>query len=67
LSHSAGPENIQLEGRVVYAVAADIAGYQYRIGVRFQPFEAKKGGNRPETRESLVAFENKYMGKNPAR
>jgi len=47
-------DELQLEGDIVYALASEIAGYQYRVGVRFIPFEAKEGCNSPEARESLA-------------
>jgi hypothetical protein len=46
-----------LEGRVVHTVASDIAGYPYRVGVRFMPFEAKRGCNSPEILEVLTQLE----------
>jgi hypothetical protein len=49
---------LRLGGHVVYAVAGDIAGYQYRLGVRFKAFEAKRGYNPPESLEILVQLVN---------
>jgi AraC-like DNA-binding protein len=40
---------LRLEGNIVYAVATDTTGSQYRIGVRFLPFDAQKGCNLPES------------------
>jgi len=45
---------IRVEGDVVYSLAVDIAGYQYRTGVRFVPFEPREGCNPPETLEILT-------------
>lgn len=45
---------LTLQCHVVYAMATDMPGYRYRIGVRFMPFEARKGCNPPETLNSLV-------------
>jgi AraC-like DNA-binding protein len=40
-------DDLHLEGHVVYSVCSQRAGYQYRIGVRFAPFEAREGCNAP--------------------
>jgi AraC-like DNA-binding protein len=42
-------ESLRLEGKIVYAVGIDAAGSQFRIGVRFMPFDSQKGCNTPET------------------
>jgi hypothetical protein len=44
----------RVEGDVVYSLVVDIAGYQYRTGVRFVPFDAKEGCNSPETLDVLA-------------
>lgn len=49
-----------LEGRVVYAVATGIAGYRYRVGIRFLPFVAGKGGNDLRVLEILEEIERQY-------
>ena len=36
-------KSLRLEGRVAYAVAIDMAGYRYRLGIRLEEFAA----NRP--------------------
>lgn len=51
---------VRVEGRVVYAVATGITGYRYRVGVRFLPFAAGKGGNDPRTLEALEGIERRY-------
>jgi hypothetical protein len=50
-------EPIRLLGRVVYAVATGIAGYRYRIGIRFLPFADRRGGNSKKTRDVLIRIE----------
>ncbi len=45
---------LRLEGRVVYAVAVDIAAPRYRLGIRFQAFAAKEGCNPPQAFEELA-------------
>ena len=50
-------EKLRLEGYIVYAVATDMAGYQFRVGVRFMPFEAKRGCNAPEALHILAQLE----------
>lgn len=47
-------EELRLEGEVVYALAGEIGGYPYRLGVRFSAFDAKQGGNSAATRETLT-------------
>jgi AraC-like DNA-binding protein len=41
-------EELQLEGRTIYAVATGIAGFRYRIGVQFMPFADRMGCNPPK-------------------
>jgi len=60
-----GPE-LQVEGRIVYAVATGIAGYRYRVGVEFLPFSGRKGGNDPEVMEVLAKFEDRLKNSPPA-
>ncbi len=60
LKFPAGEEIVRLEGRVVYAVATGIAGYRYRIGVRFLPFDDRRGGNTRKTLDVLVNLEKTY-------
>ena len=47
-------DEIRVEGDVVYSLVVDIAGYQYRTGVRFVPFGLEKGCNPPETLKILT-------------
>jgi hypothetical protein len=44
---------LRLRGRVAYAVAENIAN-QYRLGVRFKPFEARRGYNPPKSLDLLT-------------
>jgi len=46
-------KSLRLAGVVVYAVAENIEGHQYRLGVRFKPFEAKRDCNPPESMQIL--------------
>lgn len=51
-------EILRVEGRIVYAVATGIAGYRYRIGIRFLPFSGEKGCNDLKTLDVLTKIEN---------
>jgi hypothetical protein len=56
-------ETLRLVGIVVYAVAENIAGYQYRLGVCFRPFEAKNDSNPPKSMQilsQLVSLASSY-------
>lgn len=57
VSFSEKGEPLRLEGRIVYGVAVDIAGYQYRLGIKFQPFAMKRGCNTPEALETIARLE----------
>ncbi len=48
-------EELRLEGRTVYALATGIAGFRYRIGIQFLPFEDRRGGNNPKLLAALTA------------
>ena len=50
-------EILRVEGRIVYAVATGIAGYRYRIGIRFLPFSGEKGDNNLKTLDVLIRIE----------
>ncbi|MBZ5498252.1 MAG: PilZ domain-containing protein [Acidobacteriia bacterium] len=66
LRYSEKDEPIQLEGKVVYAVARGPAlSYRYRVGVEFNPFSAKKGDNSLESLRMLDRLEKTY-GHGPA-
>jgi hypothetical protein len=52
-----GEEALQLEGRVVYAIATGIIGYRYRMGVEFLPFADKRGCNTLTSFDILVRLE----------
>lgn len=45
---------LQLEGRIVYAVATGIAGFRYRVGIQFLPFENRRGCNDPKLLAALT-------------
>ncbi len=47
-------DELCLEGYIVYTLAVEIAGYQYRVGVRFVPFDEREGFNPPETLDALT-------------
>ena len=51
---------IQVEGSIIYSVATGIAGYRYRVGVRFFPFGKRKGINTPKAHEALIRLEKIY-------
>ncbi len=53
-------ETLQMEGRVVYAVATGIAGFRYRIGVQFLPFSEKKGQNTIKALNALIRIEETF-------
>ena len=53
-------KTIQIEGTVAYSVATGIAGYRYRIGIQFLPFDKRKGGNTPRVLETLTRIEKTY-------
>jgi hypothetical protein len=48
-------DELQLEGRVIYAVATGIAGFRHRIGIQFLPFGDRRGYNHPRDLETLKA------------
>jgi Tfp pilus assembly protein PilZ len=50
-------DELRVEGNVVYAVATGIAGYRYRIGVQFLPFNDRRGCNSTRVLDVLVQFE----------
>jgi AraC-like DNA-binding protein len=51
----------RVEGRVVYAVATGIAGYRYRVGIKFLPFAERRGCNTPKVFDVLVEFEKTFL------
>ncbi len=51
---------LQLEGRVVYAVATGIAGFRYRIGIQFSPFTERRGCNTLKALDILAHIEKTY-------
>ncbi len=51
-------EMLQLEGHVVYVVATGIAGYRYRIGIKFLPFNDRRGFNTLKALNLLKRLEN---------
>ena len=53
-------EALRLEGRVVHCRVSEIEASQYYIGVRFQPFEGKKGSNSPEALKVMERLEKAY-------
>ena len=53
-------EILRLEGREVYAVATGIAGYRYRIGIRFLPFAERRGSNTPKALDVLLRIEKAF-------
>jgi AraC-like DNA-binding protein len=60
LKYSDGDETLRVEGRVIYSVATGIAGYRYRIGVKFVPFNGRRGGNPSHLRDVLIAMEKAF-------
>jgi len=57
LSVSATLQSLRLEGRIVYALAVNVPDYQYRVGVKFQPFGAERDCNPPEALEAIARLE----------
>ena len=55
LSIAKDEKDLRVEGKIVYSTPVGGTGYGYRIGVRFQPFAAKKGFNPPEVEQVLDA------------
>jgi hypothetical protein len=53
-------EELQVEGFVAYSAATGIAGYRYRIGIRFLPFDNRKGSNTPKVLDALTRIEKIY-------
>ena len=53
-------EPIRLIGSVVYAVATGIAGYRYRIGIRFLPFVDRRGGNSRKSLDAIIRTEEAH-------
>jgi hypothetical protein len=51
---------LRVKGTVVYALATGIAGYRYRIGIKFLPFENRRGCNDLKTREILLNIEKNF-------
>jgi AraC-like DNA-binding protein len=57
-----GREDIlQVEGHVVYAVATGIAGYRYRVGIKFWPFANRGGCNALKALDVLIDFERTFL------
>lgn len=56
-----GSEEVSVVGRIIYAVATGIAGYRYRIGIEFLPFDEKRGCNTLRTRDILIKFEESRL------
>jgi AraC-like DNA-binding protein len=56
-------EMIRLKARVVYSVATGIAGYRYRIGIRYSPFAERKGCNSLKILDILVKLEKAYTSR----
>lgn len=57
-----GREDIlRVEGHVVYAVATGIAGYRYRVGIKFWPFANRGGCNALKALDVLVDFERTFL------
>jgi hypothetical protein len=57
-----GRENILwLEGHAVYAVATGIAGYRYRVGIKFWPFANRGGCNALKALDFLIDFERTFL------
>jgi hypothetical protein len=54
-------EPLYLAGHIVYSVATGIAGYRYRVGIRFLPFANRRGRNSLETLSVLMKFEKDYL------
>ena len=50
-----------LEGHAVYAVATGIAGYRYRVGIKFRPFANRGGCNTFKSLDVLVDFERTFL------
>jgi len=51
---------IVVKGRVVWVPPNLGRSYEYRIGIQFDPYGAKKGNNAPESLERLKALEQKF-------
>ena len=52
---------LRVEGHVVYAVATGIAGYRYRVGIKFRPFAERRGCNTLKILHVLVKFEKTFL------
>jgi hypothetical protein len=50
-------DTLCLEGHAVYAVATGIAGYRYRVGIKFLPFSEQRGFNTLKALDILDKFE----------
>jgi hypothetical protein len=50
-------DTLSLAGHLVYAVATGIAGYRYRVGIKFLPFSERKGFNTLKALDILDKFE----------
>jgi hypothetical protein len=57
-------EMIRLKARVVYSVATGIAGYRYRIGIRYLPFAERIGHNPLKILDLLIKLEKAYASRN---
>jgi hypothetical protein len=55
-----GEEALQVKGSVVYTIATGIAGFRYRIGVTFSPFDDKRGCNTLASLNVLARLEEIY-------
>jgi AraC-like DNA-binding protein len=53
-------EPVLLTGIVVYAVATGIAGYRYRIGIRFLPFGDRRNGNSRKSLDIIIRIEEAH-------
>jgi hypothetical protein len=60
LKFPGGESELRVEGQVVYLVATGIAGYRYRVGIRFLPFDQRRGCNDPKTLDILHNLEKTY-------
>jgi hypothetical protein len=53
---------LRVEGHVVYVVATGIAGYRYRVGIKFWPFANRGYCNALKALDVLVGFEKTFLG-----
>jgi len=51
---------LQIEGRIMYAVATGIAGFRYRVGVQFMAFSERRGCNTLKALDVLTRIEETY-------